>query len=129
MLKILIADDCKNVREGLKNLLLEEYPMALIEEAENGGMLMAKATSGHWDIVISDLYMPDMNGLEAIRRIKLHSPRLPVLITSLHSDDLYLSNSLKAGASGYLPKEMAPGKLADAIRMILSGSNYILEDL
>ena len=128
MLKILIADDCKRVRESLKNLLLEEYPMALIEEAENGSTLTAKATSGHWDIVISDLYMPDMNGLEAIRRIKLHSPRLPVLITSLHSDDLYISNVLKAGASGYLPKEKAYCKLTDAIRMVLSGRNYTGED-
>jgi len=126
MFNILIADDSSSVRQSLRDILYDAFPSARIEEAENGQVLTAKATSGQWDIVISDLHMPDMNGLEALRRIKRHSPRLPVLITSLHSDDLYIAGALKAGASGYLPKEKAGDKLADAIRMILSGRNYVL---
>lgn len=124
-MKILIADSHEFVRRSLKQILVEEYPAATIGEAEDGDVLITKAITGNWDIVISDMSMPGMNSLEALRRIKSHSPRLPVLILSYYSDKQYVASAMKAGASGYLSKEKALDQLTDAIRQVLSGGNYL----
>ncbi len=114
---------------GLQQILQEEYPLACIEIAENGGILVTKAIGGEWDIIISDMSMPVMNGLEALQHIKKHSPKLPILILSIHSGDQYAISALKAGASGYLPKEMAQDELVNAVTKILSGKKYISDSL
>lgn len=125
MLRILIADDHSIVRAGLKQILLEEFPGALIEEVCDAGMLLKKVFSAEWNVVISDLSMPGKSGLEALAQIKQHAPKLPVLILSMHPEEQYALRVLKAGASGYLNKSMAAEELVTAINRVLMGRKYI----
>jgi two-component system, NarL family, invasion response regulator UvrY len=119
MFKILIADDHQLLREHLKEILLEEFPLSLIEEAEDGQELLEKAMSDRWDLIISDISMPVMNGLEALRRIRIHFPVLPVLMLSIYCDDVYAHHALKAGANGYLCKERAQDELIRTVQQII----------
>jgi len=125
MLKILIADDHTVVRKGLRQILLEEFLSAEIEEAVDAEDLMKKVMKKEWDIVISDISMPGRSGLEVLQQIKQHYPRLPVLILSIHPEDQYAVRVLKAGASGYLNKDSAPDELVKAVRQVLLGKKYI----
>ena len=125
MPRILIADDHEIVRKGLKQILLEEFSFAYIEEAVDGEMLVNKALTGNWDIIISDIAMPGLNGVEALRRIKLQFPKMPVLILSIHSEEQYTRRILNAGASGYLSKDAATKELVTAVQRILHGRRYI----
>jgi len=119
MLKILIADDHVLLRRYLRQILLEEFPLSLIEEVENGQELLEKAMSDQWDLIISDISMPVMSGLEALRQIRVHFPTLPVLLLSIFCDEQYASTALKAGASGYLCKERAQDELISTIQQII----------
>jgi len=125
MLRIIIADDHTVVRRGLKQILLDEFPSAVIEEAADAELLLKKVFKEEWDIVISDLSMPGRSGMDALQQIKLHNPKLPVLILSVHSEEHYAIRVLKAGASGYLNKESAPEELIQAVRRLLMGKKYI----
>ena len=125
MKRILLADDHTIVRKGIIQILLKEFPTALIEEASTAEELIEKSRSGKWDIVISDISMPGRSGLEALQQIKITNPTLPVLILSMHPEEQYAVRVLKAGASGYLNKEVAPAQLIKAITQILSGKKYI----
>jgi len=125
MLRIIIADDHTVVRRGLKQILLDEFPSAVIEEAADADLLLKKVFKEEWDIVISDLSMPGRSGMDALQQIKLHNPKLPVLILSVHSEEHYAIRVLKAGASGYLNKESAPEELINAVRRLLMGKKYI----
>src|SRR5688572_15748387 len=125
MKRILLADDHTIVRKGIIQILQNEFPTALIEEASTAEELIAKSITGRWDIVITDISMPGRSGLEALNQIKLNKPSLPVLILSMHPEDQYAIRVLKAGASGYLHKEVAPAQLIKAIHQILSGKKYI----
>lgn len=125
MLRVLIADDHAIVRKGLKQLLLEEYPFATIEEVGNAESLVSKVITGKWDVVICDLSMPGRSGLEALQQIKETSPELPVLIMSIHPEDQYALRVLRAGASGYLNKESIHNELLPAIQAARLGKKYI----
>ena len=129
MTKILIADDHTIVRKGLRQILLEEFPTALIEEAGDADETLKKVMKAEFDIVISDLSMPGRSGLESLQQIKQHYPKLPVLILSMHSEDHYALRVLKAGASGYLNKDSAPDELVKAVHRILSGKKYITSSI
>jgi two-component system invasion response regulator UvrY len=123
-LKILLADDHEQVRHGLKQILLDGYPLARIGEAKDGGMLLAMVKNEQWDLVVSDISMPVMNGIEALVQIKKQVPTLPVLILSIHTEDQYETRAMKAGASGYLSKEKAQDELVNAVGSLLSGKKY-----
>jgi two-component system invasion response regulator UvrY len=125
MMRILIADDHAIVRRGLKQLLLEEYPSAVIEEVDDAEGLVNKTMMEKWDVVICDLSMPGRSGLDALRQIKQTSPSLPVLIMSMHPEDQYALRVLKAGASGYLGKDNIHDELINAIRTAMLGKKYI----
>ncbi len=125
MIRILIADDHAIVRKGLKQLLFEEYPTAVIEEAENAEQLVVAAIRNKWDVVICDLSMPGRSGLDALQQIKISSPGLPVLIMSMHPEDQYALRVLKAGASGYLGKETIHDDLIRAIQTVMLGKKFI----
>lgn len=128
-IKILIADDHAIVREGLKQIVAEETDMVVAGEAENTYELMKLLKNHTWNIVVLDINMPDKNGLEALKDIKLIYPNLPVLILSMFSEDQYGLRAIKAGASGYLKKVSAPTELVSAIRKIVSGRRYINQQL
>jgi len=125
MIRVLIADDHAIVRKGLKQILLKEYPTAIIEEAADAESLIAKVMEGKWDVVISDMHMPGRSGLEALEQIKQAIPDLPVLIMSMSPEDQYALRVLKAGASGYMGKETVHEELIKAVQTVMQGRKYI----
>jgi two-component system invasion response regulator UvrY len=128
-MRILIADDHAIVRKGLKQILLEGYPFASVEECSSAEELIHKVMNGRWDVVISDISMPGRSGLDALQQIHAAHPRLPVLILSMHPEEQYAIRALKAGASGYCSKDFAEEELITAIQKILGGKKYITPTL
>ena len=124
-MRILIADDHAVIRRGLKQILLDEYPSAEIEEASDAEAAIKKSITGNWDVIISDLSMPGRSGLDLVQHIKQNFPKLPVLILSIHPEEQYAIRALKAGAAGYLNKEAAPEELVMAVQRVLQGRKYI----
>jgi len=128
-MRILIADDHSIVRKGLKQILVEEFPFATIEETGDAEGLVKKALNQEWDIVITDLSMPGRSGLDAINQIKQQHPKLPILILSMYPEEQYAMRVLKSGAAGYLSKDMAQEELVNAVKKVLSGKKYITPTL
>ena len=129
MIRVLIADDHTVVRRGLKQILLEGFPTARIEEVPDAEELIKRVMQAEWDVVISDLSMPGRSGLEALQQIKQLQPKLPVLILSIHPEEQYAIRVLKAGASGYLSKDSAPDELVNAVQRVLLGKKYITDTI
>ena len=129
MLRVLIADDHAIVRKGLRDILREASEEALVGEASNGLEALEKARGEPWDVVVLDITMPGASGLAVLKQIKRDRPEIPVLMLSMHSGDLYVNGSLKAGASGYLSKESATEELLTAIRVVLAGETYVSQSL
>jgi two-component system, NarL family, invasion response regulator UvrY len=129
MRRFLIADDHDVVRRGLKQILLDAFPSAIIAEVANAEDLLKKVALEEWDVVISDISMPGRSGLEILQQIRLEHPKLPVLILSVYSEDNYAIRVLKAGASGYLNKESLADELVRAINHLLLGKKYITPSL
>lgn len=125
MIRILIADDHAIVRKGLRQIIMEEFPSANVEEANDAENLVNKTLLQDWDVVICDLSMPGRSGLDALRQIKQSAPGIPVLIMSMHPEDQYALRVLKAGASGYLSKESIHDELIRAIRTVMLGKKFI----
>jgi two-component system invasion response regulator UvrY len=124
-MRILIADDHAVVRKGIRQLLVEEYPSATIEEVGDGESLITKTKTEIWDVVICDLDMPGRSGLDAMQQIRSMHPKLPVLIMSIYPEEQYARRLLKAGAAGYLCKDAATEDLAKALHQVLQGRKYI----
>lgn len=124
-MRILIADDHLVVRKGLKQILLEEFPSAEIDDVPDAEEMIRKVMDGKWDVVVSDMTMPGRSGLDALQQIRQISPGLPVLILSFHSEEQYALRVLKAGASGYLNKGSAAEELVKAVQTVLLGKKYI----
>lgn len=125
MTRILVADDHTVVRRGLRQILLEGFPGAHVEEVGDAEDLIKNVIKAEWDVVISDLSMPGRSGLDALQQIKQLHPNLPVLILSIHPEEQYALRVLKAGASGYLSKDMAPDELVNAVKKVMLGKKYI----
>jgi DNA-binding NarL/FixJ family response regulator len=125
MVRILIVDDHAIVRKGLKEILLEAYPSAHIEDVADADSMIKKAMEADWDIVISDLSLPGLSGLDALKHLKQFAPKIPVLILSVHPEEQYAIRILKAGAAGYLNKDTAPEELVKAVQRVLQGRKYI----
>ncbi len=124
-MRILIADDHAIVRKGVRQILLEEFPTAIIVEEADAEGLIKRILDGDWDVVVCDLSMPGRSGLDALRQIKQTHPALPVLIMSMHPEDQYALRVLKAGASGYLGKDTVHDELINAVRTVQLGKKYI----
>jgi two-component system, NarL family, invasion response regulator UvrY len=125
MIRIFIADDHPILRAGLKTLLSECEDMTVSGEASSGEEALRLVRSGEHDIVLLDITLPDMNGVDALKLIKRHRPGMAVLILSMHPEEQYAVNLLRAGASGYVPKEAAPEQLVSAIRTVMNGRRYV----
>ncbi len=125
MIRILIADDHDILRAGLKYILQDSGDIEVAGEAVDGHEALALVRSGHWDALVLDLSMPGKSGIELIKQIKGEFPKLPILILSMHKEDLYAVRALKAGASGYLCKDNAETLLAQAIRKVAGGGLFI----
>lgn len=123
--KILLADDHKITRQGLRSLLEDQPDMEVIAEADQGRTAVSLAAELRPNVVIMDVTMPDLNGIEATKQILAHSPNIKIIALSMHSDTLFISEMLKSGASGYLLKDCAFDELADAIRSVVAGKMYL----
>lgn len=129
MIKILIADDHAIVREGLKQIVADTSDMIVTAEASDGHEVLALISQDNYDVVVLDMAMPGLTGLDILKQIKRETPELPVLILSVHPEEQYAVRALKAGASGYLTKERAPDELITAIRKVSMGGKYITSSL
>ena len=124
-MRILVADDHAIVRKGLRQIIIEAYPTALVAEVNDVESLIALVIKESWDLVISDISMPGRSGVEALHQVKQINHKLPVLIMSMHPEDQYALRVLRAGASGYLSKETIHDDLIKAIQAIMIGRKYI----
>lgn len=125
MLHILIADDHGIVRAGLRMLLDRQEGMHVVAEAEDGVVAVERALAERPDIAILDVAMPRMTGLQATRRIREQAPEVNVLLLSMHDDERYLFEALKAGAAGYVLKRAADQDLVEAVRSVARGGSFI----
>lgn len=116
MIKVLIADDHQMVRRGLRMTIDAEKDMQVIAEAENGTEALGLIQKHKPDVVMLDLQMPEMDGVEALKKIREKFATLPVLILTSFTDDAHIFSALRAGANGFLLKEMSGDELVDAIR-------------
>ncbi len=124
-IRIILADDHKIVREGLRSLIEKEPDMEVAGETNNGRETVAAVRKLLPDIILMDVSMPDMNGIEATRRIVTEFPEVKILALSMHSDRRFALEMLKGGASGYLLKDSAFEELAQAVRAVMSGHTYL----
>ncbi len=121
---VLLVDDHKIFRDGLRTLI-EKEGMEVVGEAENGRKTIKLAEKLLPNVIIMDVSMPDMNGIEATRKIISEMPQVKVIALSMHSDRRFVLGMLEAGASGYLLKDCAFGELASAIKQVLTGNKYL----
>ncbi len=124
-IKIILADDHKIIREGLRALLEKNPKMEVVAEAQDGLTTVSLAKKILPDIVIMDIGMPDMNGIDATRQIILETRNIKVIALSMHSDRRFVLQMLKAGASGYLLKDSAFEELELAIQTVMTGQPYL----
>lgn len=129
MLKILIADDHAIVREGLKQILVEIDDIIVAGEASDGNQALERVREEAYDLVLLDISMPGMSGLDVLKQMKTERPDLPVLMLSIYPEEQYAVRTLKAGASGYLTKQSAPEELIAAIRKVYKGGKYVSASL
>ncbi|MCR4416333.1 MAG: response regulator transcription factor [Ignavibacteria bacterium] len=129
MIKILIADDHAVVREGFRKMVENDPELKIVAEAENGIEALQMVRSKNIDVVILDMSMPEMSGLDCLKQIKSEFPDLPVLIFSMHPEEQYEQRVLQAGASGYLTKKTTPMEVLQAIKDIASGKKLMSEAL
>jgi two-component system, NarL family, invasion response regulator UvrY len=126
MIRVLIVDDHAIVRRGLRALLSDEFRGAAFGEASDARQALDQLRHKAWDIALLDItLLPGKGGLDLLKELKAHWPRLPVLVLSAHPEDQFAVRALKAGAGGYMTKESAPEELPKAIRKILAGGQYV----
>ena len=125
MTRLLVVDDHEIVRAGVKQLLSEHEEFTVAGEAASGADALKMVRDEDWDVVLLDISMPDMNGIEVLTHIKRTKPEQKVLILTVHPEDQYAVNLLRAGASGYLNKEAASTQLVGAIRTVVHGRKFV----
>jgi DNA-binding NarL/FixJ family response regulator len=125
MLRLLLADDHGVVRSGLRVLLERQQGIAVVAEAEDGVEALERTLAARPDVAVLDVAMPRMTGLQAAREIKAHAPATHVLLLSMHEDEQYLLDALRAGASGYVLKRAADTDLIEAVRAVAAGEPFV----
>jgi two-component system nitrate/nitrite response regulator NarL len=128
-IKILIVDDHEVVRDGLKNILLSLNNVAIAGEAANGEDAISFYDSLKPDLVIMDISMPGMNGIEATRIIKENDPNAKILILTMHDNQEYLNQIIRSGAKGFVLKNTDKEELLDAVKTVAGGENFFSKDI
>ncbi len=127
--KILLADDHKIIRDGLRSLIAAKANMEVVAEAEDGRTAVQLARKHKPDVVIMDIAMPELNGIEATRQILADAPRTKVIALSMHADSKFVGQMLEAGAMGYLLKDCAFEELDGAIRSVMHNRTYLSQGI
>jgi two-component system response regulator NreC len=123
--RVLLSDDHSVVRQGFRMILSAQSDLEVVGEASNGHEAVEKTKALHPDVVVMDVSMPELNGIEATRRIGEACPRTRVLALSMHKDSVYVREILRAGARGYLLKDAADSDLLSAVRAVAKGDGYL----
>lgn len=123
-IKIILADDHRIFRDGLKSLLSDDHSIEIIGEASNGNELMEMLKSNKPDIIITDISMPGLSGIEIAGQISSDYPQIKIMILSMHTDEEFVINAIRAGAHGYLPKDTSKEELLDAIKVLFETGEY-----
>jgi len=125
MIRILVADDHAVVRHGLRQVFSLDPELSVVAEAKNAWETIDRLREGGVDLLLTDMTMPGLSGIDLIRRAKLEAPRIPVLVLSMHADWQIAARAIKAGANGYLTKDSEPETLIEAIRQVSQGGNFL----
>ncbi|MBF0625214.1 MAG: response regulator transcription factor [Magnetococcales bacterium] len=125
MIRIFHVDDHATVRQGVRTFLEAEGDMTVAGESGRGGDALRAILAGVFDLVLLDISLPDRDGLEVLKRLKLENPRLPVLVFTMHDEEVLALRCMKAGADGYLTKDSDPGELITAIRTLHGGRKHV----
>jgi DNA-binding NarL/FixJ family response regulator len=124
-IRVILADDHQLVRAGIRALLQNIPNIEVVGEAADGRDALALAVEHHPDVLLLDITMKGMNGLEALTRLTKEAPDVRVLVLSMHTDHAYVVQALRSGAAGYVLKNSAPSELDIAIRAVMNGDNYL----
>lgn len=125
MIKILIVDDHPIVQEGLRQILMRMPDIKRVDSASSGTEAIKKAKAEQYEVIVLDISLPDMNGLDVLKVLKNEKPDTPILMLSIYPEEIYGIRTLKAGAAGYITKESAPQEFITAIRTIIAGRKYV----
>lgn len=124
-IKVLVVDDHPLIRQGLCKVLELEEKINVVGEAGDGSEALEKVRALQPDVILMDINMPDVNGIEAIGLIKKEFPRAKIIMLTIHDDDEYVLETMKTGAAGYVLKDVEPRNLIEAIRVVHKGGSYI----
>lgn len=125
MISILIGDDHAIVRSGLKQIIATTADLRVAGEAAQGAEILAALRAGRYELLLVDMTMPGLSGVDLIRRVKAEWPKLPVLVLSMLNEAQIASRALRAGAAGYVTKDCEPEILLAAIRKVAAGGHFI----
>lgn len=128
MIRILLVDDHPVVRQGIRTILVERLRGAVVGEAANADAALRQVSGGGWDVVVADISMPGMSGLDLIKELQRLHPTVPTLVLSMHPAAQFARRALKAGAAGYLTKDSPPEELIAAIEEARRGRRYVSRD-
>jgi len=127
-IRVALADDHKIVRDGIKLMIRQHPGVEVIAEAENGKEVIDLCAKENIDLVIMDINMPQMDGIEATNRIKINYPEIKVLALTMSNDDVHIRKMIQAGASGYIMKSSGTVELREAIDTIMNGKHYFSDE-
>lgn len=128
-IKLFLVDDHSIVRDGLKSLLIDEDDISIIGEASNADELFSLLNKKMPNIILLDISLPNISGIEITKKLKVDYPQISVLILSMHTDEDFVINAIKAGAKGYLPKNSKRDELINAIKIVSSGGDYYSNEI
>lgn len=129
MIRVFLADDHAIVRHGLRKLIEEEPDMTVVGEASNGRAVLTAEARDTWDLLVLDLSLPKVGGIEVLRRLRAELPRLRIMILSMYPEDQYGLRLVKEGAAAYVSKDVNSAELLRAIRTVAAGGTYLSEGL
>ncbi len=127
MIRVFVADDHAIVRDGLRRVLAEADGIECVGTTEHGHDVLERAGAGGWDVLVLDLSLGDVSGLEVLRRLREVAPKLHVIVLSMYPEEQYAARVLKMGAAAYLSKSRSSVELVEAIRSVARGRRYITE--
>ncbi|MGE8565086.1 MAG: response regulator [Achromobacter sp.] len=129
MITLMLADDHTLLREGLRRLLEQAGDITVAGEARDGSEALRQLALRAWDLIVLDMSMPGRDGVGLIRQIKTDFPKVPILVLTMHGEQQYAVQAIKAGAAGYLTKDSAADELVQAVRKVAAGGRYLSRSL